>query len=254
MDPYLEGDLWPDVHQALAAQVRRQLMPLIQPSYVARISRYVVEDTHPESELGMMYPDVGVFLGQSGKEVREASVVYAGDKTPAPPVFSIPILAPVEVNIPVVEIRDAKDNRLITVIEILSPVNKRVPGLDSYWQKRMRLHEAGVHLLEIDLLRRGTRPVQHPKLENTPYLLALTRAGQAQTDVWPVDLRAPLPVVPVPLSAPDEDVPLDLEQALREVYTEAAYHLSIDYTIEPPPPKLPESDWFWIKSILSVTE
>lgn len=59
MDPYLEGDLWPDVHQALATQIRRLLMPLIQPAYVARISRYVVEDTHPESDMGVMYPDVG---------------------------------------------------------------------------------------------------------------------------------------------------------------------------------------------------
>ena len=63
MDPYLEGDLWPDVHQALANQIRRQMTPLIQPRYVARLGRYVVEDTHPESEMGIMYPDAGVFWG-----------------------------------------------------------------------------------------------------------------------------------------------------------------------------------------------
>jgi len=251
MDPYLEGDLWPDVHQALAGQIRRQLMPLIQPEYVARISRYVVEDTHPESDLGIMYPDVGIFLGQPGKEVRESSIVYGSNKTPAPPDFSIPILPPVEVHIPVVEIRDARENRLITAIEILSPVNKRAPGLDLYLQKRMRLHQSGVHLLEIDLLRRGTRPVQHPRLQNSAYLIALTRAGFAQTDIWPVDLRSALPVVPVPLSAPDEDVPLDLQQALREVYAEAAYHLSIQYTSEPPPPKLSEADLNWVRSLQS---
>ncbi|MCK6693598.1 MAG: DUF4058 family protein, partial [Thermoanaerobaculia bacterium] len=50
MDPYLEGDLWPDAHQALANQIRRQLTPLIQPKYVARLSRYVVEDAHPEQD------------------------------------------------------------------------------------------------------------------------------------------------------------------------------------------------------------
>ena len=52
MDPYLEGDLWPDMHHALAAQIRRQLMPVILPKYVARISRYIVEDHFPESEAG----------------------------------------------------------------------------------------------------------------------------------------------------------------------------------------------------------
>lgn len=247
MDPYLEGDLWPDVHHALAAQIRRQLMPLILPKYVARISRYIVEDHFPESEAGVMYPDVGILLGRSWKALKEPAVVYSEGNTPAPPGFSFPVITPVEVPVPVVEIRDAADNRLITAVEILSPVNKRAPGLETYLQKRRRLHTAGVHFLEIDLLRRGTRPTQHPNLEKTAYLIALTRANQAQTDVWPVDLRAALPVVPVPLSAPDPDVLLDLQQALREVYQDAAYHLSIDYSVAPPPPELGEEDMGWVR-------
>ena len=36
MDPYLEGYLWSDVHQSLAAQIKRQLVPFISPRYVAR--------------------------------------------------------------------------------------------------------------------------------------------------------------------------------------------------------------------------
>ncbi|MCW5923944.1 MAG: DUF4058 family protein [Saprospiraceae bacterium] len=252
MDPYLEGDLWPDVHHALASQIRRQLMPLIQPKYVARISRYVVEDNAPESEIGIMYPDVEVLLGRSAGAVSEPSVAYSTGSTPLPPSLSVPIFAPVEVRIPVVEIRDSTDNLLITAIEILSPVNKREPGLNQYLQKRRRLHQSGIHFLEIDLLRRGTRPVQHPKLEKTPYLIALTRAHQAQTDIWPVGLRSPLPVVPVPLAAPDQDVPLDLQHALREVYKDAAYHLSIDYSAAPPPPKLEAEDAAWAQGLKPV--
>ena len=249
MDPYLEGDLWPDVHHALASQIRRQLMPLILPKYVARISRYIVEDHFPESEAGVMYPDVGILLGRSWKEWKEPAAVYSEGNTPAPPGFSFPVIAPVEVPVPIVEIRDAADNRLITAVEILSPVNKRAPGLESYLQKRRRLHEAGVHFLEIDLLRRGTRPTQHPKLKKTACLIALTRANQAQTDVWPVDLRSALPVVPVPLSAPDPDVLLDLQHALLEVYQDAAYHLSIDYSAVPPPPELGEEDVAWMRGL-----
>lgn len=52
----------------------------------------------------------------------------------------------------------------------------------------------------------------------------------------------PLPVVPVPLSAPDPDVPLDLQRALREVYEDAACRISFDYTSAGRPPKLPEED------------
>lgn len=248
MDPYLEGDLWPDVHQALANQIRRQLTPLIQPRYVARLGRYVVEDTHPESELGIMYPDAGVFLGQSG--TQEPVAVYSGSGVPAPPAFSVPVLTPVEVEIPVVEIRDVKDNQLITAIEILSPVNKRAPGLEPYLQKRMRLHQSGVHLLEIDLLRRGIRAVKDTRLQGVPYFIALTRAGLTRTDIWPVQLQSRLPVIPVPLAAPDDDVALDLQQALDTMYAEAAYHLSIKYKEEPPPPALPEADWTWAKSLI----
>ena len=159
-------------------------------------------------------------------------------------------MAPIEVEIPVVEIRDVRDNRLITAIEILSPVNKRAPGLEQYLQKRMRLHRSGVHLMEVDLIRRGERPVQHSMLEGTAYCIALTRAEQTQTDIWPVDIRSALPVVPVPLSAPDEDVALDLQQALQAVYGEAAYHLSIRYSENPPPPMMSEADLVWIKSMI----
>lgn len=249
MDPYLEGDLWPDVHHALASQIRRQLMPLIRPKYVARISRYVVEDHTPESEIGIMYPDVEVLQGRSSGEANEPSTAYSAGNTPSPPALSVPVIASVEVQIPVVEIRDAKSNRLITAIEILSPVNKRAPGLEQYLQKRRRLHQAGVHFLEIDLLRRGTRSVRHPKLQKSDYLIALTRAYQPQTDLWPVGMRSPLPTVPVPLSPPDEDVLLDLQQAIRAVYEDAAYYLSIDYDAAPPPPELEAGDVEWVKRL-----
>ncbi|MEO0458834.1 MAG: DUF4058 family protein, partial [Cyanobacteria bacterium P01_A01_bin.114] len=49
MDPYLEGYLWPDVHNALAAKIRQQLAPQLQPRYVARLEIYVVEDELPEN-------------------------------------------------------------------------------------------------------------------------------------------------------------------------------------------------------------
>lgn len=38
MDPYLEGYLWPDVHNALSAKIRQLLTPLIRPRYTARLN------------------------------------------------------------------------------------------------------------------------------------------------------------------------------------------------------------------------
>ena len=126
----------------------------------------------------------------------------------------------------------------MTSIEILSPVNKREAGLVAYRQKRRRLYEAGVHLIEIDLLRRGTRPFAHPRIADAHYTIMLTRAGERSVDVWPLTIRQPLPVAPVPLRAPDADVRLDLGVMLSEVYDDAAYDLSVDYEQSPPPPTL----------------
>ncbi len=60
MDPYPEGSLWPDVHSALAAKVRQMLAPQVRPRYVVRLAVYLIEDTAPETELGILYPDVEV--------------------------------------------------------------------------------------------------------------------------------------------------------------------------------------------------
>ena len=64
VDPYLEGYLWPDVHNALAAKLRQLLTPLLRPRYTARLAIYMVEDIAPESEIGIMYPDVEVLLSE----------------------------------------------------------------------------------------------------------------------------------------------------------------------------------------------
>ncbi|MBD2090488.1 DUF4058 family protein [Microcoleus sp. FACHB-1515] len=254
MDPYLEGYLWVDVHNALANKIRQQLAPKIQPNYTVRLEVYLVQDTAPESEIGILYPDVEVLRQKSTLPTATDSSLNRGSSqllvTPAP--LTLPLLPPVEVRIVTVEIRDRASNTLVTSIEILSPVNKREPGIIPYRQKRQRLYQANVNLLEIDLLRRGTRPFVHPRLPAVPYLVTLTRAQALEVEVWPIALQDPLPVIPVPLRSPDTDVPLDLESALRDIYDEAFYQLSIDYCEEPPKPALPEADLAWMEALLAA--
>jgi Protein of unknown function (DUF4058) len=136
----------------------------------------------------------------------------------------------------------------VTSIEILSPVNKREPGLAQYRQKCQRLYQADVHMIELDFLRRGTRPFAHPRLPTAPYFVMLTRARSAAVDVWPIALQQFLPIIPVPLKAEDPDVALDLGMALVEIYDEAGYDLSIDYAQSPPPPALTVADQSWLRS------
>ena len=54
------------------------------------------------------------------------------------------------------------DRRVVTVIEILSPVNKIGAGREQYRKKQLDMLEGDVHLLEIDLLRAGQHTVAAP--------------------------------------------------------------------------------------------
>lgn len=242
MDPYLEGYLWPDVHQSLSYLISAQLTPQLGDSYLVQLHTYTVMDRAPQEDIGILYPDVELL-----KRAEEPQEVYGNPFTPA--TLCLPDVEPIEVRIPVVEIRDRKGNELITAIELLSPVNKRYPGLAAYRSKRERLRVDGVHFIEIDLLRRGTRTLTHPDLPAAHYLIALNRAGQPQTDIWALGLRDVLPVIPVPLRPPDADLPLDLGQTLDRLYRERTIDKSIDYQQPPPPPALTEKEWEWVQSL-----
>ncbi|NET35652.1 MAG: DUF4058 family protein [Cyanothece sp. SIO1E1] len=255
MDPYLEGYLWPDVHNALANKIRQQLTPKLRPRYAARLEIYVVEDRFPESEIGILYPDVEVMRLRQRQEtatdvIPTTASTTAGAVAITPAPLTLPVVQPISVRLASIEIRDTANNTLITCIEILSPVHKREPGLTTYRQKRQRLYQAGVHLLELDLLRRGTRPFGQPQMPAVAYAIALTRSQAGIMDVWPLILPDPLPVVPVPLHAPDPDIALDLPTAIQAIYDEAAYDLSVDYNEPPPPPALSAQDERWLKTQL----
>jgi len=58
----------------------------------------------------------------------------------------------------------------------------------------------------------------------------------------------PLPVVPMPLLPGGESVRLDLSTALRIIYDEARYDLSIDYS-QAPLPALTPDDAAWAQAL-----
>lgn len=248
MDPFLEGELWPDVHHSLATKLRNMLAPSLHPKYVARLELYTVQDEHPEEEVGIMYPDVEVLRPHPAVEGSPSGT----DQTATPATLSLREIAPVAVRIPLVEIRTVEGMQLVTAIEILSPVNKRKGGWENYQKKRRELKNAHIHLLEIDLLRRGQRVIQHPNLPVSDYLICLSRAGSLQTDIWAIDLPSPLPSVPVPLQAPDPDLAIGLGAALREIYDEAFYGASLDYSKAPPPPDIREAFAGWMQELLAA--
>ena len=230
MDPYLEGALWPDVHHSLSYGIRRHIVPNLPERYTAHIEVAVLLDEQPEHEIGIMYPDVEILRQNKAQEPP-------GNYT-TPATLQLAEIKPVEVRVSSVTIRDARNQQLITTIEILSPVNKQGKGAEQYQRKRQELKDNDVHLLEIDLLRRGQRAVRSANLPKCDYLISLCRGQTEHTDLWLLQLKDELPVLPVPLKAPDNDLALPLGQILNQIYEEAGYNNSIDYQQPPPPPRL----------------
>jgi hypothetical protein len=133
---------------------------------------------------------------------------------------------------------------------MLSPTNKRGDGRQEYLAQRRRILLSTAHLLEIDLLRQGQRvPMQKP-LPAAPYFIFLSRAEKRPlTEIWPISLKEPLPVVPIPLLPGDEDVALDVQQVFTTTYDLLGYDLALDYTQSPEIP-LPKEEAAWAETLL----
>jgi hypothetical protein len=247
MNPYLEGPyIWEDFHANLAGKIQGQLAPQLQPKYFAALTPHVTYETITVEKPHIYRPDVAVIRADP-RLPGPAAVMIA----PPPLIGQAPLETPVKSYS--LEIREAESGELITVIEILSPVNKR-PGreaYDHYQRKRRDLLRAGINLLEIDLLRGGKRPPLVTPLPDAPYFVFLCRAEDYPgVSIWPISLRDSLPMLPVPLVEPDPDVPLDLGRAIHTIYDEAVYRLRIDYNQPPPPPDLPPPEVAWLNQHL----
>lgn len=253
MDPYLEGEMWQEFHDRLANQISVQLMPQLLPKYVALLAKRYVFDRPSLSIVGapgerVIYPDVHVVAppgaarlpmpSRPGVAVAESEVELI-----SPVIEEIPVLS--------VEIRDVANRRLVTLIEILSPANKHGDGWREYDQQRIELLRTQTHLLEIDLLRQGTRIQLVGQLPPASYYVYLSRwQRRPYTQVWPIQLRDPLPAVPVPLLPPDPDVPLDLQAAVNACFALVGYERLLNYSDPPPPPALSEAEAAWVTNCL----
>lgn len=248
MDPYLEVDEWQEYHVNFIVEIQRQLMPLLRPRYRARIERRVYLERET-SQAQQFQPDVQIQRRRSPSKARSTQAVVA---TIEPKVYQLPM--PEEHREPFLTIRDYKANEVVTVIELLSPTNKR-PGSDGfreYHKKRDKLLKMQVQLVEIDLLRGGSRlRTVSPLAESTDYCAYVHRHGEfPDVEVYEWGLRDPLPTIPVPLAEPDGDVPLNLQAAFTHFYDDGFYGDIVDYDVPLAPP-LRRADVTWAKRILA---
>lgn len=242
MDPFLEDPSgWADVHPTFIITLRKHLGALVSPNFYVRIEEQVYI-TEPDEPAGRrIEPDLFVTAGRL--EARQP----AGAAVAVTPPAIVEPLTQAEARVRSIEIHDARSHEVVTVIEVLSTVNKVTgpPRREAFLRKRQTVTSSRVHWIEIDLLRAGDRP---PEVRGkSDYYALLKRGDSTACEVWYFDLRDPLPVIAVPLRPPFEDVPLSLAAVSAETYEIGFYADSVDYTRPVPAPRLRPADAAWVE-------
>ena len=259
MDPWLERR-WGDVHQRLVTYSSDQLQGKLPAGLRALVQERIVVEALPPVKASF-YPDVHVVEDSRRRESGGGVAVAEAPAAPpaAPPTAAEPIVVRYPQRPPVegfIEIVDATSgDRVVTVIEFLSPWNKRPgPGQDEYLRKQRQLLEARTGLVEIDLVRAGRRVMAVPEEEVPPshrtiYRVTVTRGDRpGEAEVYRASLRDPLPSIRVPLRPTDRDVWLELQPLVEQAYRNGRYELT-DYRQDPDPP-LDPADAAWADEIL----
>lgn len=243
MDPYLErADIWPNVHSSLIVAIRDYLVPILRPKYYVAVEERVVH-SGPEDLSFSLRPDVMTAL--SPRVLRESAVAYyAGPgrllTVQVPPYDQTP---ETWLEIRTVEKNPAKASRVVTVLELLSPTNKRPGrGRNEYTEKRLQLLNTRTHLVEIDLLRSGEPMDMIGLTEHSDYRILVSRSQRRpDADLYIFNVSDPIPAIPLPLLPEDNEPSLNLNQLLHDLYDRAGFDLRIDYSVPPEPPLRQES-------------
>lgn len=247
MDPWLEHPhWWQGRHNALISHICDSLNQTMPASYAA----FMEERRYVQDSESKIMPDIGIHV------VREVRTPYGGGSALIDP----PIVAkmrPIETREYYIIVLDKeRDNSFVTMIELLSPGNKRrgSAGWRQYTDKQNEVLASSAHFIEIDLLRKGERLFyvndgQLPSHATWQFGVALYRADRNHfAEEWVRTLREPLPTIPVPLSLGDDDISLDIQSVFDRFY-DAGIYRQVDYRTDPIPP-LDSEDAEWAYSLL----
>jgi hypothetical protein len=246
MDPFIEGQEWEDFHHELISALRQSLMDQVAPRYVVRVEKRVYLEHQVKEPPDFRRGDVLILQRKAGPAVADGSNTARGSALAEPVVLTLPM--PEEQEEAYLTIRWRETMEIVTVIEILSPSNKRTgsDGRKEYLAKREELVRSATHIVELDLLRGGVRLPTIEALPEGDYYVFVARGNRRPcVFVYAWNLRDPLRVIPVPLRGSDPDVVVELQSLFTTVYDRARYDLSLDYNASLRPP-LSESDSEWV--------
>ncbi|MCS7192830.1 MAG: DUF4058 family protein [Armatimonadetes bacterium] len=266
MDPFIEGQRWEHFHGEFIYEMHRALMPQLTPQYISVVGErvYVEWVTESPAEQNLVstqwrIPDVAII------EIEPKSTAVATKVETEILVEIEPELAKGSVEVELtepareiyrerfVEIRVRETGELVTVIELLSPANKRKGGVGwhEYMTKRHEFLFSQVHLVEMDLLRFGERmPIRKGEPKGEYQVMVSRWEWRPKALIWGWGLREKMPTVPIPLKGRDEWAKLNLQEVFNTVYERGGYRYLLDYgrSVEPP---LSERDRAWVDELLS---
>jgi hypothetical protein len=266
MDPYLEDPaIWPDFHNAFAGDLRAMLNAILPRPYYARLESRPEVGIVDEDESRRIVPDVGIVRlrhePSTQPRSRSTPVAVAERRPRTEQTASLRIAVSDEpIQHHFVEIRDASSGHaLVTLIEIVSPSNKR-RGEDrnSYRTKQREVLDSDANLIEIELLGVGEPVAALPPViaalgagqRRGRYLVAVSRAWERTPtpdfELFPFGLDDPLPCISVPLRQTQDEVLLDLQHVFDRSYDTGPYELgAVEYS-EPPPVPLNDDELAWV--------
>jgi hypothetical protein len=247
MDPYPEHpSLWPDVHNRLIAALADDLSERVAPRYSVGLERRTY----------LLKADDIVFIGRH--DIAVASTSGASVFSSQPAITSVTVL---EVEVPMqdevsenfLEIHEVKTGKLITILELLSPVNKlHQQGREEYERKRGYVFRSLTNLVEIDLLRAGDpMPVVGPQVQSDYRILVSRGIQRPRASLIAFTLRQPIPAFTLPLLPGDDEPDVALNRVFHALYQRARFDLRLDYT-QPPIPPLTETDAAWARDLVTA--
>ena len=244
MNPYLEQpELWHQVHNRLIVAIADDLTPQIAPKYRVSIEERVYTSVDDIFLLGIA--DVAVAKRNNN---AETGTTLTTTKLVEPSKVKVPMYE--EVIERFLEVKAIQSREVVTVIEILSPKNKRSKeGRTVYENKRQKILASATNLVEIDLLRLGeSLPILGAT--KSDYHILVSRSHQRpDADLYSFDLQDPIPVFPVPLRSGEDEPVIDLQRLLNEIYERARFDLAIDYS-QILKPALSSEQETWVREIL----
>jgi hypothetical protein len=225
MDPYLEApEFWSEVHNRMIVAIADDLSSKLRPRYRVAIDQRIYLSSGDARQV--VVPDVTV--------TQQSPIKSPAVATLTPPIttpIAISLELPEEIRESYLEVREAATGRVVTIVELLSPKNKRNgEGRIAYDRKRQQVLASATHFVEIDLLRRGKPfPLGQQQIA-TPYYVLVARGDQRpHADLYPFTLREPMPSFPLPLEGTDEEPVVILQEIFDGVYDRAGFDLAIDY-------------------------